>query len=174
MWKKIADHISEAEGIHFQALNTNPIRGGCINETYQIKDENHCYFVKINHENTIDILAAEAEGLREMAATKTIRVPSPVCLGISNQKAYLVLEYIRFTNCKSTSQIQLGKHLAKLHAIPQKKFGWHRNNSIGSNLQLNPTNEDWVEFFRKYRIEFQINLAKTNGFKFDISINTNF
>jgi len=167
MWKKIADHISETKGIRFQALKANSIGGGCINETYQIKDNNQCYFAKLNNENTIDILAAEADGLREIAATKTIQVPSPICLGISNHKAYLVLEYIPFTNSKSISQTQLGKHLAKLHAIPQKKFGWHRNNRIGSNTQLNPPNKDWAEFFRKYRIEFQINLAKTNGFQFN-------
>ena len=167
MWKEIANHISETKGILFQVLEANPIRGGCINETYQIKDENQCYFVKLNNKNTLAILAAEAEGLREIAATKTIRVPSPICLGTSNHKAYLVLEYISFINSKSISQAQLGKHLAKLHAIPQKNFGWHRNNHIGTNTQLNPANENWPEFFRKNRIEFQIELAKTNGFQFN-------
>ena len=167
MWQKISNHISETQRIRFRPLKVYPIGGGCINETYQIKDKNQCYFVKLNNENTIDMLTAEADGLREIAATKTIRVPSPICLGVTNQKAYLVLEYISFSKSKSIPQKKLGKNLAKLHAIPQKKFGWHRNNHIGSNTQLNTQNEDWPEFFRKYRIEFQINLAKANGFQFN-------
>jgi len=165
MWEKISNHISETQGISFQTLKAYPIGGGCINETYQIKDKNKCYFVKLNNENTIDMLAAEADALREIAATKTIRVPSPICLGVINRKAYLVLEYIPFSKRKFIPQTQLGKHLAKLHAIPQQKFGWHRNNHIGSNTQLNPHNEDWPEFFRKYRIGFQLKLAKANGFQ---------
>ena len=164
MWKEIANNISKTKGITFEILNANPIAGGCINESYQIKDNNHCYFVKLNHKNTMYMLAAEADGLREMAATKTIKVPSPVCLGTNNQKAYLVLDYIPSTNGKS--QMQLGKNLAKLHSIHQIKFGWHRDNNIGLTKQLNPLTDDWPEFFRKYRLEFQIKLAKENGFHF--------
>ena len=120
MWKEIANAISETKGITFEILKANPIAGGCINESYYIKDNNQCYFLKLNHKNTIAMLAAEADGLREIAATKTIKVPSPVCLGTVNKKAYLVLEYIRFTNEKS--QMQLGENLAKLHSIHQNKF----------------------------------------------------
>ena len=126
MWKEIANAISEAKGITFEILKANQIAGGCINEAYHIKNNNQSYFVKLNHKNTIDMLTSEADGLREIAATKTIKVPSPVCLGTINQKAYLVLEYIRFTNGKS--QMQLGENLAKLHSIHQNNFGkyWNR------------------------------------------------
>ena len=164
MWKEIANAISEAKGITFEILKANQIAGGCINEAYHIKNNNQSYFVKLNHKNRIDMLAAEADGLREITATNTIKAPSPVCLGTINQKAYLVLDYIRSTNGKS--QMQLGENLAKLHSIHQNKFGWHRNNNIGLTKQLNPFTENWAEFFRKYRLEFQINLAKANGFHF--------
>ena len=166
MWSVIANHIAEVKGISFNARNIKTITGGCINETYQIQDHNKSYFVKLNNLDSIDMFAAEADGLNEMAATKTIRVPSPICFGISNQKSYLVLEYIHLNNGNFKSQTNLGKDIAKLHSIGQKKFGWHRNNTIGTTMQLNPTNNNWPEFFRKYRLEFQINLAKKNGFEF--------
>ena len=104
MWKEIANAISEVNGITFEILKANPIAGGCINESYYITDNNQCYFVKLNHKNTIDMLTSEADGLREIAATKTIKVPSPVCLGTINHKAFLVLDYIRSTNRKSQMQ----------------------------------------------------------------------
>ena len=51
MWQKISNHISETQRIRFRPLKVYPIGGGCINETYQIKDKNQCYFVKLNNEN---------------------------------------------------------------------------------------------------------------------------
>mgnify|MGYP003329090050 CR=1 FL=1 len=111
MWKEIANAISDTKGITFEILKANPIAGGCINEAYHIKNNNQSYFVKLNHKNRIDMLAAEADGLREITATNTIKGPSPVCLGTVNKKAYLVREYIRCTNEKA--QMQLGENLAK-------------------------------------------------------------
>ena len=64
MWKEIANAISETKGITFEILKANPIAGGCINEAYHIKNNNQSYFVKLNHKNRIDMLAAEADGLR--------------------------------------------------------------------------------------------------------------
>ena len=54
MWKEIANAISEKKGITFEILKANPIAGGCINESYYITDNNQCYFVKLNHNDSIE------------------------------------------------------------------------------------------------------------------------
>ena len=69
---------------------------------------------------------------------------------------------------------ELGRAMAKMHlADPTKlpeagnvegKFGFNVDNTIGGTEQPNPwtaggTNEDWIEFFSKYRIEHQLELA---------------
>ena len=56
-----------------------------------------------------------------------------------------------------------GQQLAKMHQHTQKQFGWHRNNTIGSTPQINNLEDSWIEFWRKHRLGFQIELALKNG-----------
>ncbi|HBK66181.1 MAG TPA: hypothetical protein DD000_22500, partial [Cyanobacteria bacterium UBA11166] len=44
-----------------------------------------------------------------------------------------------------------------------QKFGWHRNNTIGSTPQINTWTDNWVEFFIKHRLEYQFQLARGRG-----------
>ncbi|MDH5552757.1 MAG: fructosamine kinase family protein, partial [Nitrosomonas sp.] len=43
-------------------------------------------------------------------------------------------------------------------------FGWTRNNTIGNTEQINTTTTDWLQFWRKNRLGYQLNLAKNNGY----------
>jgi len=51
-----------------------------------------------------------------------------------------------------------------MHQQQQPYFGWHRDNTIGSTLQLNSQSNDWLTFWREQRLGFQLNLAANKGY----------
>jgi fructosamine-3-kinase len=107
---------------------------------------------------------AEAEGLRELAQAQAVRVPAPICSGTAAGLAYLVLEYIDLTGADGKSLERLGHQLAQQHRVTNSKYGWHRDNTIGSTPQINTPCDDWVEFWQQYRLGFQLALAADNGY----------
>ena len=81
MWQTIAKEISQATQSPFEINNTRSVGGGCINQGYKISGNSGNYFVKINQANQVEMFSAEALGLKQMAATKTITIPKPICWG---------------------------------------------------------------------------------------------
>ena len=136
--------------------------GGCINRARRLECDGVPYFVKLNQAKMLPMFEAEAEGLRALAATNSLRVPQPVCAGRAGDSAWLVLEYLELGGHGSLAA--LGEGLAALHRTPQPHFGWHRDNTIGSTPQVNTTSADWTGFWRERRLSFQLELAARNGF----------
>ena len=161
IWEHLNQQISQATGRPFQARDNQGVGGGCINQTTRISDGQRSYFVKINHIAHGDMFQAEAEGLAEMAAGKTLRVPEPIVYGDYQQQCYLVLEYLQLDG--RIDSRMFGEQFAAMHRITQPRFGWHRNNTIGSTPQVNDWCEDWVEFWRQHRLGYQLQLAQSNG-----------
>ena len=142
MWEAIANHIEDATGEQFEIRQKQPVGGGCINDAYRVEIQDRVLFVKLNQTAGLDMFEAETDGLQELAATQSIRVPSPICCGTAGGQAYLAMEFINLGG--DGSQVQLGERLAKLHAVAQPTFGWHRDNTIGATHQPNPISDDWV------------------------------
>ena len=165
MWDEIVEQISTATGKAFRLAKASPVGGGCINEAYRLDGEGGPFFAKLNRADKLEMFEAEADGLRDIAATETVRVPHPVCRGISGGQAYLVLEHMELSG--RGSEAELGRRMAKLHAVPQTRFGWRRDNTIGDTPQPNPASDNWVAFLREHRLGFQCRLAKRNGLRLD-------
>jgi len=163
-WPEIAAQISSVTGNHFNAQQITTIGGGCINKAYCIADEKQRYFIKLNAAQSLPMFEAEAAGLKELIQSNTIRVPHPVCYGQNNHTAWLVLEYIQFSNNAPGNAADLGTSLAAMHHTHAANFGWARNNTIGDTPQINTQSSDWVFFWRTHRLGHQLNLAKTNGY----------
>jgi protein-ribulosamine 3-kinase len=162
---RISAQISDCSGRQFEAKNVNSVAGGCINTTLVIGDGATSYFVKLNRARYMPMFEAEADGLRELAAANSLRVPLPLCHGNDDGCSWLVLEYLGTLGARSRPDWnQLGRGLAKLHRHRDDLHGWHRNNTIGSTEQVNSRTADWGHFLRKHRIGFQLGLAARNGF----------
>jgi len=106
---------------------------------------------------------AEADGLRALACSQTIRIPEPVCVGAMEAHSWLVTEYVPLGRGQSHSASLLGQQLAGLHRSTSPGFGWFRDNTIGSTPQINKQNGNWVLFYRDQRLKFQLDLAARNG-----------
>ncbi|WOB70201.1 fructosamine kinase family protein [Microcystis aeruginosa] len=167
MWTQIARHIAQTTEKPFEIEKSHPVSGGCINQGYAVSGNGLIYFVKINQANQEAMFAAEALGLKQIHATKTIRVPEPICWGIADKSSYLVLEWLEFGGGDSQSWEKMGRNLAHLHQVSlSDRFGWHCNNTIGSTPQINTISNNWADFFAHQRIGYQLRLAKERGGNF--------
>jgi fructosamine-3-kinase len=122
-------------------------------------------FVKTGPSSSLAMFEAEAEGLRELAAARAIRVPAVIDCGIKNGAAFIAIEHLRFERATPVIEESFGAQLANLHRQTQPRHGWHRDNTIGPTPQHNPWTEDWVDFFREHRLRFQLDLAARNGYR---------
>jgi fructosamine-3-kinase len=158
MLTAISRHIAEATGRPFRPRDSRALGGGCINSAMVLESDDRKYFVKANAPDQLDMFAAEADGLAELAAAQAVRVPQPICFGAASDAAYLVLEYIDFGDGVAAAA-QLGRELAQQHRRTAPTFGWHRDNTIGSTPQINTSSASWVDFWRTQRLGFQLDLA---------------
>jgi len=158
--------IATATTIPFELPTLVAVAGGSISQAFCLHGRSAgkavSYFIKYNHSSLLDMFAAEAEGLRELASAGAVRIPHPVCYGISGARAFLVTEYIDLYT-RAASQARLGEQLASLHRCSSDRFGWHRDNSIGSSVQINMQCDSWIDFFRDQRLGVQLSLARGHG-----------
>jgi len=167
MWTLIAEHISQVTAQPFNINQHRSVSGGCINQGYCLQGDGLAYFVKINQASRLSMFAAEAFGLKQMAATHTIRLPEPICWGISDNYSYLVLEWLEFAQGNSLSWEKMGQKLALMHQTQgNQRFGWNENNTIGSTPQINAWTDNWADFFAQHRIGYQLQLAQKRGGSF--------
>lgn len=164
-WPAIAESIEHATGVPFVVERTNRVGGGCINQGFELHGGGREVFVKLNTAASLSMFEAEAAGLEEIAATGTVRVPCPVCAGADTVHAWLVLEYLPLSANSGKGMAALGERLAAMHRATRDRFGWRRDNTIGSTPQVNTQLSDWVEFWRRYRLGYQLDLAARNGYR---------
>ena len=162
-WPEIAKQIAEATQKPFEPKKITTVSGGCINQAFCIADDERQFFIKTNHADGLSMFTAEAAGLLEMGRSNTLRVPKPVCCAQNVQNAWLVLEYIDL-NHRNGNATDLGTGLATMHTVKATQYGWALDNTIGSTPQINTPSSDWVAFWRTYRLGYQLDLAKTNGY----------
>ncbi len=158
----LAADISAATGIPFEIADEQDAGGGGIHHGRILKGRcGRIFFVKLNRADRLDLFEAEADGLHELAATGCFRVPKPVSSGADRNTAWLILEYLPLSSRGDAAA--LGQSLASLHRHTQPRFGWRRDNHIGSTLQQNDWNDDWIAFWREHRLGFQLGIARCNG-----------
>lgn len=161
-WFDVGAQIAAVTNSGFTVKEAQAIGGGCINQAYSISDGSQKYFVKLNEPGALSMFEAEATGLLEIHQTHAIQVPQPVCYGKNDKAAWLVLEYLVLTDRGKASD--LGMQLAALHRVTAEQYGWFRDNTIGQTSQINTGSPSWIDFWRRHRLQYQLDLAKANGF----------
>ncbi len=154
--------ISQYTGQPFRSNHLRDVSGGCINQSCIVGDGQQRFFVKFNRADLLDMFAAEEEGLREIRASETIRVPEPIGAATAGRSAYLVLEHVALSEGRVDDEL-FGRQLAQMHRRTQTRHGWHRDNTIGSTPQINTWQNDWLAFWREHRLGYQLSLAAQRG-----------
>lgn len=147
------------------------VEGGCINSAVEIVlSSGDRFLVKTNRSAPEDFFQREAEGLRCIGETESIRVPKPIMVGGGSGgegadcPPFLILEFIDAAPARKNFAETLGRGLAGLHRRRADRFGFDTDNYIGSSAQPNPRTESWVDFFAKSRLGFQLDLLRSRGF----------
>ncbi|HLT56384.1 MAG TPA: fructosamine kinase family protein [Bacillota bacterium] len=138
------------------------VPGGDINEAYYVRTKENEYFVKANRKAEKEFFAFEAYGLKKIRRTNTIRVPHVYAIMEVSGIPMLWLEWI-FGAKKNETDRLLGEQLAALHLNEAEGYGMDRDGFIG-NLKLpNQMTNDWVAYFRDYRLYPQLVYGKQRG-----------
>lgn len=160
-WETIRANIENATGVKASLDQQGSVGGGCINQAMRVQYGGVSYFVKTNSASQLEMFEAEAEGLQELKNSKTLRVPEPLCWGADDSTAYLVMEDLQLGGQGDATVLATG--LANLHRVTRERFGWFRNNTIGATLQVNTEMDNWIDFWRQHRLQFQLELAASHG-----------
>ena len=164
--QKLAQAISDATEVLFEASDIEPVGGGCIHTAVKLTgamaSESHSYFAKVNEADRAPMFAAEAEGLEALRKAGAIAVPRAVAHGADGEHAWLVLQWLDLGPLDESTAANLGVALAAQHRKPQEKFGWAHDNFIGASVQHNGWAKDWLPFWRERRLMPQLRLAAKN------------
>ncbi|GLR16895.1 fructosamine kinase family protein [Portibacter lacus] len=147
-------------------MEVSTVSGGDISEAYLLKSTHGSYFCKVNAEALgLDLFKCEQEGLDAISELACLKTPSVISSGKYESSAFLLMEYIEEGEKSTSSMAKLGRSLAEMHMKnAEPKFGWKRDNYIGSLVQKNSWKEDWISFFVEERLEVQLRLAIDNQY----------
>ncbi|KAF8780221.1 hypothetical protein HU200_001889 [Digitaria exilis] len=132
------------EGKATQIKGTRSIGGGCINSAQRYDTDAGPFFVKTNRIFVYDsrigpeMFEGEALGLKAMYETNSIRVPLP----------YMVRQLAYSGLCKIACFVRNVTSVSLIHPP-----------CYCSTPQINTWTADWIEFYSKHRLGYQLELA---------------
>ncbi len=136
-----------------------PVGGGSINDAWRLElADGRTLFLKTHSRPPRDFFAAESEGLKALAATRTIRIPEV----IAQDEDFLLLEWMDGREATDYWQT-FGEQLARLHSHHAEHFGFERDNFCGLTPQPNPWMRDGFAFFAEARLLHQGQMARDAG-----------
>jgi fructosamine-3-kinase len=133
------------------AVAASPLSGGTNHRVWLVtRADGARLVVKTTPGLPPDAFPAEADGLRALAGSGLIGAPAVLGAG----PGYLVMAALRPAPPLTDAPFweRTGRDLARLHARPGERFGWHRDNWLGLVRQVNPWTDDCYEFFARHRL----------------------
>ncbi len=147
------------------------LSGGCISQAWICdltgstdQPSNGQMFVKVNNAAFIDAFIAEHQGLTDLANVGVIRIPECYAAEVCGEWAILICEAIRAQEPNADFDTRFGAALATHHRrsldSAPTRYGYHRDNRLGSAMQHNRWSDNWCEFFCKHRLGYQLDWAR--------------
>lgn len=125
------------------------LSGGSICSVSRLHLDSGVNLVLKSHDSPpVYLFQAEAAGLNAIAVAGVMRVPAVVYW----DETFLLLEDLGRGERGPGYWEQLGRGLAKMHALQQPLFGFHRDTYCGPTRQTNTPTKDGHDFFAQHRI----------------------
>ncbi len=146
-------------------INIKPVFGGNIHSSWSLEFKKFKIFVKKNIRNKFFLKFEEycLNDLKNYIDEKYLLVPKVIRYKKIENAEILILEWIDMQN---HDQKKLGKGLAIMHLNSQnrnfKKFGYSVEGFIGTNPQIKGWDENWSDFFIRYRLNPQLSFLNEN------------
>ncbi len=160
----LSAEISRALGRPFRAEAVREAGGGCIHRACVLEGGGERWFAKLNAADALPLFEAEQDGLAALAQADALRVPRPLCCGVLDGQAFLVLEYLDLRPLTLREEaVACGRALAALHRHSGTHYGWRRDNFIGATPQINTEHDNWPRFFAAARLLPQLERAAAHS-----------
>ncbi len=133
------------------AVTTEQLAGGTHHAVWLARQaDGSPVVVKATADAPAGMFAAEVEGLTVLRDSGAVAVPR--VLGHGDD--FLALEWLPPVPPVDDIPFweEAGRSLARLHAIGNDRFGWHRDNWLGPTPQVNTWTADGYEFFVQHRV----------------------
>ena len=156
--KEICSHLGESHPIKIR-----PVMGGNIHSSWCLEFKKLKIFVKKNTSKKYYLKFEEycLNDLKDYVDKKYLALPKVINYKKIKNSEVLILEWIDMQN---NNQTNLGKGLALMHLNSQnkkyKQFGYSVEGFIGTNPQIKGWEENWSDFFIKYRLNPQLTYLK--------------
>ncbi len=142
-----------------EILNVQLMTGGTINTSVQVETSRGVFFVKWNDVATNEMFRTEVLGLELLRRANCLTLPQVIGQDFRDDKAYLILEFIKSAPRAKDYWLHFGQSLAQLHSHTDKEFGLEFDNYIGSQPQRNARHREGTNFFIEERLKVQAGKA---------------
>ena len=171
-YNSLANALVSLFGTSVAIAETDRLHGGDINKAYGLTLNNGKHvFMKANAKQNVSFFTAEAAGLTAIEKTGAIGTPEILCTGTDDGEdvgySFLLLKYINSGRPQKNYWTELARNLAAMHKADTSiyfdddsgKFGFFQDNFIGARPQINTPCDNWISFFRDYRLMPQFKAA---------------
>ncbi len=164
---RIEAAISSSTNQEAKFADSQTAHGGCINDSriVTLKDGRQ-FFIKTHPSTTTTpgLFETEYEALLLLSEPDVIHVPEPIAYGDD----FIVMERFNEGTPANDWQEQMGRSLAELHKVTQRdQYGFMRDNYLGTSMQINTWQDNWLIFWREQRLAWQLKLFSTKTDKDD-------
>ena len=151
-----------AQVLGVDVVGARRVHGGDVAASFAIDlVDGRRVFAKTHPNAPPGFFTTEAAGLRWLRQPAVL--PVPEVLAVSDDPPLLVLEWIDEGRPTATTEADLGRALAALHAAGAPTFGREDRRSTGSRGLPNEPCDDWATFYATQRIVPLARLARDAG-----------
>ena len=148
------------EGGQGEVLSADPVEGGCIHQARSLRTAaGGRYFLKTNSSPSPGMFSMEADGLQALQVTGGPVIPQVFLIG----EDFLLLEDLQPGPRRADFWSNYGTQLAQVHRQTNPRFGFEKDNYIGSSPQQNGWMEGGLDFFTERRLRPQIRWGVDKG-----------
>jgi fructosamine-3-kinase len=149
MDEALRDALSRVLGS--EMVTARRVHGGDVAMAFAVElaDGRHC-FAKTHANPPRFFFTTEANGLTWLRDARAVAVPE--VLAVSDEPAYLALEWIERGAPQAGTEAELGRALAMLHRAGAPAFGREDRRTTGSRALPNEPCATWPEFYATQRL----------------------
>lgn len=115
--------------------------------------EGYAVFTKLSRAaNGLDQFEVEMAGLRLLAARAGVMVPTPIGIVPVNEGNVLVMQAVQAVERSSAQWRDIGRTLARIHAVKGDYFGFDQQGYFGPTYQDNRPMSTWLNFYAERRL----------------------
>ncbi|QHT48221.1 fructosamine kinase family protein [Bacillus sp. SB49] len=144
-------------------MTIDTVSGGDINEALFVETEKQDYFFKLNQQVPSHFFRVEAEGLKRIRESRSIRVPEVYYFDEpeNGEPGALAMEWIHSGKLKPASE--LGRQIAQMHKQTGEAYGFGEPTFVGQLDQPNDWCSAWTDYYADFRLKSQLQYGISNG-----------